>query len=118
MIYCIWVMKMASRYKFSEEEIIEIVKARKKNNGKQIERRLKALVLRARGMKAEEVASACDYHPAYITTLVAKYRKGGLVRVLITDLINKRRQRAHMPFSSKTSFSFAHSTSSPSSATI
>ena len=31
MIYCIWVMNMASRYKFSEEQIKEIEQARKDN---------------------------------------------------------------------------------------
>ena len=69
---------MSSRYKFSEEEKAAIAEARKRNTGKQVERRLKALELRANGMSSEEVAVICEYHPAYITTLVAKYRAGGL----------------------------------------
>ena len=84
-------MNMASRYKFSEEEVSEIVKARKKNNVKQVERRLKALELRAKGKSAEEVAAACDYHPAYITTLVAKYRKGGLEAIVGNHYSGNRR---------------------------
>ena len=91
MIYYIWVMKMASRYKFSEEEINEIARARKQNTRKQVERRLKALELTAQGMKSKEVASACDYHPAYITTLVAKYRKGGLEAIVGNHYTGNRR---------------------------
>ena len=71
-------MKMSSRYKFSEAEITAIREARRANNNKQVERRLKALELRAEGKSAAEVGAVCDYHPAYITTLVAKYRDGGL----------------------------------------
>ena len=33
MLYYIWVMKMASRYKFSDEEIKAIEQARKENKG-------------------------------------------------------------------------------------
>ena len=69
---------MGSKYKFSEEEIALITEARKRNTEKQVERRLKALELRAKGMRSNEVAAICEYHSAYITTLVAKYRAGGL----------------------------------------
>ena len=72
------VIKMASRYKFSEEEIKEIQRARKGNKDKRVEARLKTLELRAKGQKAEEVAKATDFHPAYVTQLVAKYRDHGL----------------------------------------
>lgn len=41
MIYYIRVMEMASRYKFSEEEIREIEQARKDNKDKRAEARLK-----------------------------------------------------------------------------
>ena len=69
---------MSSRYKFSEEEKAAIAEARKRNTEKQVERRLKALELRAKGMSSDEVAAICEYHPAYITKLVANYRAGGL----------------------------------------
>ena len=72
------VIKMASRYQFSEEEIKEIQQARKENKDKRVEGRLKALELRAKGQKAEEVAKASGFHPAYVTQLVAKYRDHGL----------------------------------------
>ena len=69
---------MASRYKFSEEEIKVIQQAREENKDKRVEARLKALELRAKGQKADEVAKATDFHPAYVTQLVAKYRDHGL----------------------------------------
>lgn len=69
---------MASRYKFSDDEITKIERARKSNKDKRAEARLKALELRAKGMRSEAVAKETGFHPAYITTLVRKYRKGGL----------------------------------------
>ena len=46
-------MKMASRYKFSEEEIKAIEQRRKENKDKRAEARLKALELRAKGASAK-----------------------------------------------------------------
>lgn len=78
MLYYIRVINMASRYKFSDEEIAAIETARRENKDKRAEGRLKALELRAKGMKSKEVSLATGFHAAYITTLVAKYRKHGL----------------------------------------
>ena len=69
---------MASRYKFSKEEIEQIITARKSNKDKHVEARLKALELRTRGLQSEDVAKATGFHAGYITTLVRKYRQGGL----------------------------------------
>ncbi len=71
-------MKMASRYKFSEDEIRAIEQRRKENKDKRAEARLKALELRAKGATAKEVAGATGFHAAYVTQLVAKYREYGL----------------------------------------
>ena len=78
MIYCIWVMKMASNYKFSGEEIAAIKAARRETKDKRADARLKALELRAEGMKSSEVARATGFHAAYVSQLVAKYRDNGL----------------------------------------
>lgn len=78
MIYCIWVMKMASRYKFSEEEIKAIEQVRRDNKDKRAEARLKALELRAKGAASKEVAEATGFHAGSVTRLVAKYRNHGL----------------------------------------
>ena len=55
---------MASRYKFSEEEIEKIVTTRKANKDKRAEARLKALELRAKGLLSEDVAKATGFHAA------------------------------------------------------
>ena len=78
MICYIWVMNMASRYKFSEEEIREIEQARKDNKDKRAEARLKALELRAKGAKSKEVSEATGFHAVSVTRLVAKYRDYGI----------------------------------------
>ena len=69
---------MASKYRFSSEEIAAIKEARRVNKDKRADARLKALELRAEGMKSKEVSQATGFHAAYVTTLVAKYRKKGL----------------------------------------
>lgn len=69
---------MSSRYKFSEEEINAIKQARRENQNKRVEARLKALELRAEGKSSKEVSEETGFHPAYVTRLVAKYRDKGL----------------------------------------
>lgn len=86
-----WVMKMSSRYKFTEEEIEAIRTARKKNKNKRVETRLKALQLRAEGGKAKEVAEKTGYNPGHITHLVQKYREGGLEAIAGNHYAGNRR---------------------------
>ena len=69
---------MASNYKFSSEEIAAIKAARRETKDKRADARLKALELRAEGMKSSEVARATGFHAAYVSQLVAKYRDNGL----------------------------------------
>ena len=71
-------MNMASRYKFSEEEIREVEQARKDNKDKRAEARLKALELRAKGAESKEVSEATGFHAGSVTRLVAKYRDYGI----------------------------------------
>lgn len=72
---------MAQVYKFSEKEIEDIVQARRENKNKRVEARLKALEMRARNIKAREIAEATGFHSAYISQLTAKYKKGGIEAV-------------------------------------
>ena len=69
---------MAQVYKFSEEEIEEIVQERRENKDKRVEARLKALEMRARNVKASEIAELTGFHSAYISQLAAKYKNGGI----------------------------------------
>ena len=84
-------MKMSTRYKFSPEEIAEIQEARRKNTDKRVDRRLKAIEMRVLGQSLEEVGHTCEYHPSYITTLVAKYRDGGLAALVDNHYHGNRR---------------------------
>ena len=61
MLLYIWVMKMASRYKFSAEEMKAIEEKRKENKDKRAEARLKALELQAKGAAAKEAAEATGF---------------------------------------------------------
>ena len=74
----IWVMKMATRYQFSKEEIEQIRNTRKANKSKQVERRLRVLEMMSEGYKNKDIAERTGYHEAYLRKLVSKYREGGL----------------------------------------
>ena len=66
------------KYVLTEKEIVEIQEARRKNRDKNVDRRLKALELKAAGCTGREIAEMTGYHSGYITKLAAKYRKGGI----------------------------------------
>lgn len=84
-------IEVASRYRFSEEEISAIREARRANQRKQVKARLKALELRAQGQSAREVADATGFHASYVTQLVAKYRAGGLEAICGNHYAGNRR---------------------------
>ena len=71
-------MMIEMRYQFTEEEIAEIQEARRGNRNKNVDRRLKALELKAKGYTGQEIGEKTDYHPGYISKLAAKYRAGGI----------------------------------------
>ena len=66
------------KYVFTKEEIAEIKEARRKNRDKNVDRRLKALELKAAGSTGQEIAKLTGYHSGYVSKLAAKYRKGGI----------------------------------------
>ena len=69
---------MPRRNKISEIQVKEIEEARKKNKNKNVDRRLKALIMHAAGMKRTEISAATDYSENYISQLVVKYCQNGL----------------------------------------
>ena len=66
------------KYTFTEEDIQAIQAARRENRDKNVDRRLHALELRAKGQKVKEIARITGYNDWYISKLAAKYRNGGL----------------------------------------
>ena len=70
--------KMIRRHEITEEQANELKAARKRNKDKNIERRLKALILFTSGHKREEIAKQTGYAKSYISEIVTKYTKFGI----------------------------------------
>lgn len=66
------------KYHFGEEDIEMIQGARRENRDKNVERRLRALELKAEGHTGKEIAEITGYNPGYVSKLAAKYHAGGL----------------------------------------
>ena len=73
---------MASRNVFTEEQIQELESAAKANKRKDVDRRLRALLMRAKGKKLSEIAQATEYSLSNIGKLVRTYRAGGLAAIV------------------------------------
>jgi hypothetical protein len=72
---------MARAYQFSEEQEAELEVAKKKNKNKNIDKRLEALVLRAKKVSRNEVSEKTGFCKQYITDLTALYHSQGLAAV-------------------------------------
>ena len=72
---------MSKRYHFNEEQINAINKARKENRDKNVEKRLRALILYAEGESVKEIAEKTGFVSTYITELVVKFRDNGIKAV-------------------------------------
>ena len=73
---------MEKRYVITEAQRWELEVARRKNSEKGVERRLRALILRAEGKKSKEIGELCDYHPAHVSKLVQIYCTQGLSAIV------------------------------------
>lgn len=69
---------LVMKYHFEEEDKQAIRDARRKNRDKNVERRLHALELRAKGHTGKEIAEITGYNSWYVSKLAAKYHAGGL----------------------------------------
>ena len=70
------------RYHISEEQEAELEKARKKNKDKNIEKRLKALLMHAEGKNREEIAQQTGFDKSHISKLVSKYCNKGIASIV------------------------------------
>ena len=73
---------MPKTYRFSGEQIAELETAARKNKNKNIEKRLKALLLRGEGVKREEVSKITGFSVAHITQLTSKYQNNGISAII------------------------------------
>jgi transposase len=76
------VEKVPRRYQIREEQVGEIQRARKRNRDKNVEKRLKALLLHAQGEKREKIAEQTGFVKSYISELVSKYCNVGLSSIV------------------------------------
>lgn len=86
---------MSKPYKITEEQQKEIAEARKENKNKNVERRLKAIALRAEGKTLREIGEQCGYHPAYISNILSAYNKGGLEAIIENHYTGNRRNMSY-----------------------
>ena len=73
---------MPKTYKFSEEQRKELENAKKKNKDKNVDNRLKALLLRASGEKRSSVSEKTGFCEQYITMLTADYQQNGISAIV------------------------------------
>ena len=74
-----------------EKEIKELENARKKNKNKNVERRLKALLLHGKGENHKEIAKQTGYASTYISELVTRYINKGLEAIINNNYRGNRR---------------------------
>jgi len=79
------------RYHINEEQIKELETARKKNKNKNVEKRLKALLLHARGKSRAEVAEVTGFVKTYVSELVSAYCNKGISAVTENHYPGNRR---------------------------
>ena len=82
---------MNRRHEITEEQKGELEAARKKNKNKNVEKRLKALILFAGGHKREEIARQTGFAKSYISEIVAKYIKFGMEAITGNNYRGNRR---------------------------
>jgi transposase len=82
---------MPIRYQINEDKVTELEKARKENKDKNIERRLRALLLHAEGKSRSEIADKTGFVKTYISELVAKYCNNGIMAIVENKYPGNRR---------------------------
>ena len=68
---------MAKMYEITESQRTEIEEVRKKNRNKNIERKLRALVLRAEKKGLKEISELTGYHYVTVSNIISQYVNNG-----------------------------------------
>jgi len=94
-------IKKPKTYEISEEQGKEISKLRKTIDGKQVDKRLRAVQLRGEGKKNQEIAEILETSSDVISQWVSAFAKGGL-----EALLPKKREshRHNMSFEEEAAF--------------
>ena len=86
---------MPKRYCISEEKVAELENARKKNKNKNIDRRLKAIILYSQGESRAEISEKTGFVPKYVGELVSKYMKSGIGAIAGNHYTGNHRNMSH-----------------------
>ena len=86
---------MAIKYQITQEQYQELSIARKNNKNKNVEKRLKALLLWGEGEKYSKIAELSGYTTHYIGELVAKYCNGGIDAIIKNHYKANNRNMTH-----------------------
>ena len=73
---------MPKKYQLSVEQIAELKIAKKKNKNKNVDDRLRALLLRSEGKSNDEVGVLCEYSSSHVSKLVSLYCREGLSAIV------------------------------------
>lgn len=82
---------MSIKHEITEAEIKEIEKVLKQNKDKNVDRRLRALLLYATGKKHKEISIETGYASTYITELARKYKNFGLIHIAGNNYVGNHR---------------------------
>ncbi len=86
---------MPKRHHITEEQVKEMELVLKKNKDKNIDRRVKALLLHAQGIKHSEIASRTGFAASYISALVRKYCGSGLSVIVSNNYSGNHRNLSY-----------------------
>ena len=79
------------RITFTDEQVLEIQEALKKNKNKNIDRRLTVLSMKAQGKTIDEIVARTGFNPTYARSLVTKYFAEGLESFVASKYAGNRR---------------------------
>ena len=82
---------MPKRYHINEDQVKELEKIRTKNKDKNVDKRIKTLLLRAQGNSARVIAEKTGFAKTYIYELVAKYCNQGISAIVENNYTGNRR---------------------------
>lgn len=82
---------MPKRNHINETQIKELEQLRKKNKQKNVEKRVRALLMHANGEKRERIAETTGFSKAYVSELVSKYCREGICSILGNRYTGNRR---------------------------
>jgi transposase len=82
---------MTKKYNFSNEQVAEIMKIQKENKNKNVDRRLRVLLLYSEGEKCVDIAEKTGYSVTYVSEIVRKFRNNGFVALTENHYRGNRR---------------------------